>query len=62
MSTNELALKAHLFRRAGFGASRNELDEIDKKDYESIVDDFLSPERFEEEIAPVMRNPILLTT
>ena len=48
MADNDLALKAHLLRRAGFGASRSELEEISKKDYEDIVEDLLHPERFED--------------
>ena len=48
MTDNDLALKAHLLRRAGFGASRSELEEISKKDYEDIVEDLLHPERFED--------------
>ena len=48
MNTNELALKAHLLRRAGFGASRSELESISEKSYEEIVEDLVHPERFEE--------------
>ena len=48
MNTNELALKAHLLRRAGFGASRSELESISDKSYEEIVEDLVHPERFEE--------------
>ena len=48
MGDNNLALKAHLLRRAGFGASRSELEEISKNDYEDIVEDLLHPERFED--------------
>ena len=48
MSNNDLALKAHLLRRAGFGASRSELEQISDKPYEEIVEDLIHPERFEE--------------
>ncbi|MDE0745910.1 MAG: DUF1800 domain-containing protein [SAR202 cluster bacterium] len=48
MATNDLALKAHLLRRAGFGASRFELEQISDKSYEEIVEDLIHPERFEE--------------
>ena len=48
MSNNDLALKAHLLRRAGFGASRSELEQISDKSYEEIVEDLIHPERFEE--------------
>ena len=46
MATDEMALIAHLIRRAGFGASRDELEELMAKGYEAVVDDLLNPERF----------------
>ncbi len=48
MDNSDLAIKAHLLRRAGFGASRTQLEEIAKKEYEEIVEDLLHPERFDE--------------
>ena len=48
MSDNDLALTAHLMRRAGFGATRQELEELSTRSYESLVDDLLNPERFPE--------------
>ena len=48
MGSKDLALKAHLLRRAGFGASRSELEEIAKNGYEEIVEDLIHPERFAE--------------
>ena len=48
MGSKDLALKAHLLRRAGFGASRGELEEIAKNGYEEIVEDLIHPERFED--------------
>ena len=45
MGNSDLALKAHLMRRAGFGASRSELEELAEKNYEEIVEDLLHPER-----------------
>ena len=40
---------AHLMRRAGFGATPDELDLLTKeKTYEEIVDDLVNPERFPE--------------
>ena len=48
MANSNLALKAHLLRRAGFGASRFELEQISDKSYEEIVEDLVHPERFEE--------------
>jgi len=38
---------AHIMRRAGFGATPSELDELTaEKTYEEIVDDLVNPERF----------------
>ena len=44
-SNNELAQMAHLMRRAGFGASRSELEGYVAKGYENVVDDLVNPER-----------------
>ena len=41
--TRDVALLAHLMRRAGFGASRDELDVVASKGYEATVDDLLNP-------------------
>jgi len=40
----ELELMAHLFRRAGFGATRDELEAALKKGYEATVEELLHPE------------------
>src|SRR6266581_3452681 len=40
----DLELMAHLFRRAGFGATRDELEAALKKGYEAIVEELLRPE------------------
>jgi len=40
----DIASIAHLMRRAGFGASRQELEERDAKGYEATVEDLLHPE------------------
>ena len=46
---SDRGLVAHLMRRAGFGATPSELDRLTaEKTYEEIVDDLVSPERFEE--------------
>ena len=45
MENGDLKLKAHLLRRAGFGATRPELEAILDKPYEDIVEDLLFPER-----------------
>jgi len=47
MSTENLALFGHLFRRAGFGATKNELEAFASKGYDSTVDrllDFSEPD------------------
>ena len=42
-------LVAHLMRRAGFGATSQELDQLThSKTYEEIVDDLVNPERFDQ--------------
>lgn len=44
MADNDLALMAHLLRRAGFGAARSELEEYAAKGYEAVVKELLNPE------------------
>jgi uncharacterized protein (DUF1800 family) len=46
MANEDLALMGHLMRRAGFGATRDELETYAARGYESVVDDLLNPERF----------------
>ena len=48
MAQSDLALVAHLLRRAGFGATRDELEALASQSYEEIVEDLLHPERFPE--------------
>ena len=48
MSDKEIALVSHLMRRAGFGATRTEIEELSEKSYEDIVEDLLHPERTED--------------
>ena len=43
MSKQDVALMAHLMRRAGFGASRDELDALCAKGYEHVVEELLRP-------------------
>ena len=45
MSKSDIALMAHLMRRAGFGASREELESYVSQGYEATVEDLLHPER-----------------
>lgn len=46
MADHDLALLAHLMRRAGFGATRDELAAYAAQGYAAVVDDLLHPERF----------------
>ena len=41
-STTDLALMAHLLRRAGFGTDRDELERYSEKSYEDVVEDLLN--------------------
>ena len=41
MSTKKLQLMAHLMRRAGFGATREELEALERVDYETAVEKLL---------------------
>ena len=43
MSTQDVTLMAHLMRRAGFSATRSELEKFLDKGYEQTVEDLLSP-------------------
>ena len=47
MSSSDLAMIAHLMRRAGFGATREELEERLAVGYEETVEELLHPERQE---------------
>ena len=48
MPDKDIALIAHLMRRAGFGATKKELEAHASDGYEAVVDDLLNPERFPE--------------
>ena len=43
MSNADIALMAHLMRRAGFGANRDELEQLVERGYENVVEDLLHP-------------------
>ena len=43
MAATDIALMAHLMRRAGFGATYEELENFAVKGYEAVVDELLSP-------------------
>ena len=44
MPETDLALMAHLMRRAGFGSTREEVEALTARSYESVVEDLLHPE------------------
>jgi len=44
MATQDITLMAHLMRRAGFGATREELEELSVKGYEEVVEELLDAE------------------
>ena len=44
MADNDIALMAHLMRRAGFGATRDDLEAYCAKGYEATVEELLHPE------------------
>ena len=44
MADNDIALMAHLMRRAGFGVPRDELEAYVAKGYEATVEELLHPE------------------
>ena len=56
MADKDIALFAHLMRRAGFGASRGELEELASKGYEALVEDLLHPETFPEVDEALLRR------
>ncbi len=45
MADNDIALMAHLMRRAGFGANYEELETRAAKGYEATVEELLYPQR-----------------
>ena len=44
MADNDLRLMAHLMRRAGFGATREELERLAERGYDATVETLLDPE------------------
>ena len=55
MPDTELALMAHLFRRAGFGATREELEARVAKGYEQTVEELLQPEEPSVDVYELLR-------
>ncbi len=45
MAQDQIALMAHLMRRAGFGANRDELERYAARGYEATVEELLHPEK-----------------
>ena len=43
MADQDIALTAHLLRRAGFGASRDEIEAKSAKGYDATVEELLNP-------------------
>ena len=43
MASLDIALMAHLMRRAGFGAARQELEDRAAKGYEATVEELIDP-------------------
>ena len=43
METQDIALMAHLLRRAGYGATRDELEEYASEGYEAVVEELFHP-------------------
>jgi len=43
--STDIALMAHLLRRAGFGATRDQIDKYLEKGYEAVVEELLNPDR-----------------
>jgi uncharacterized protein (DUF1800 family) len=59
MPDKDIALMAHLLRRAGFGATRTELEAYCAKGYEAIVEELLHPENapaFEDDLVSRYRG------
>ncbi|MDP6716717.1 MAG: hypothetical protein QF368_19105, partial [SAR202 cluster bacterium] len=42
-SREDIALMSHLMRRAGFGASRDEVEKLCEQGYEATVEQLLNP-------------------
>ena len=48
VTKTDIALLAHLYRRAGFGATRAQLEQQATRPYGDVVEDLVNPERFPE--------------
>ena len=56
MVDDRLALTAHLLRRAGFGATRDELEAYAARPYEDVVEELIHPERMPEVDEDLLRR------
>ena len=56
MANDRLALTAHLLRRAGFGATREELEAYAARPYEEVVEELVHPERAPEVDEDLLRR------
>ncbi len=43
VNKEDLSLMAHLMRRAGFGANREELERLAEKGYQAVVEEMIDP-------------------
>ena len=55
-ATTDLQLLAHLMRRAGFGASRSQLESLSEQGYDSVVDGLLNPAQSSEMTDDLIRR------
>ncbi len=58
----DTALMAHLLRRAGFGATRNQIDHYLEKGYEATVEELLNPEYGEPEDQDLLDRYFIAST
>ncbi|GIS82850.1 MAG: hypothetical protein CM1200mP15_14820 [Dehalococcoidia bacterium] len=62
MANNDIALMTHLLRRAGFGASRAEVESRSAQGYEATVEELLNPNDhpgIEEDLLFRYPNPLI---
>ena len=54
MADEAIALRAHLMRRVGVGATRDELEVLAERPYEELVEELLYPEAHEHPTADLL--------
>ena len=62
MSGDQLELMAHLMRRVGVGARREELEELAARPYEDVVEELLHPEAFTDPDQDVIERYLPVST